>query len=173
MWERHRHTYVGSIPGHTINDLKTIEKKLCPSDPAAALLEVLDHEQNHSFTNHSLNVGFNLSQVILITIANTTATTPPVPGYTQEKIDCQQAIDPKATGTTWAESSADSDLSGYSSSYLHQVYQRGRGENILEDTKSESINDSSYLALPPETPILIDFYAPKDIFGLQIYKMGI
>lgn len=46
-------------------------------------------------------------------------------------------------------------------------------ENILEDTKSESINDSSYLALPPETPILIDFYAPKDIFGLQIYKMGI
>lgn len=46
-------------------------------------------------------------------------------------------------------------------------------ENILEDAKSESINDSSYLALPPETPILIDFYAPKDIFGLQIYKMGI
>ncbi|NLB90186.1 MAG: endopeptidase La [Clostridiales bacterium] len=155
----HRRTYIGAIPGRIISEIKQsnsmnpvflfdeIDKMASDfrGDPASAMLEVLDGEQNHSFKDHYLELPFDLSKVLFITTANTMDTIPAplrdrmeiieVSSYTfEEKYEiARRHLLPKQVELHGLDAKSIA-LDARTLRYVIQAYTREAGVRTLEKT---------------------------------------
>src|SRR5438067_2437077 len=181
----HRRTYVGALPGRIVQALKRVGTahpvvmldeidKLgagYQGDPSAALLEVLDPEQNHAFVDHYLEVPLDLSKVLFIATANTLETIPAplrdrmeileIPSYTLEE---KQAI---ARAHLWPKqieahglAGADIELAGAALARIVSGHTREAGVRALEKRLADVCRalavEKASGALPEKRQIEVD-----------------
>jgi len=204
----HRRTYIGSLPGRIIQKLVRAEScnplilldeidKLghdFRGDPASALLEALDPRQNYNFTDHYLEVPFDLSEVLFITTANGTYGIPkplldrmeviPLSGYTsQEKtFIAQRHLLPRVLKEHGLGSSqvklAAGTISKVVSAYTREAGVRGLERELSTIARKitrkivEASDKGENFKLPVnvKAPELKDYLGPPKLYGAKVPK---
>jgi len=189
----HRRTYIGSMPGRIIdgiqksgvsNPVMVLDEvdKLSMSyngDPASALLEVLDPEQNFSFTDHYLNVPFDLSDVLFICTANSLDTIPqplldrleviPFQGYTPtEKFQiARKHLLPKAMGAVGIGEEQlqipDETLRTIIDDYTREAGVRGLKKRLDVLCRSAAVE----IVRGDDTPVIVSEVDLRDYLDMQ------
>ncbi len=193
----HRRTYIGALPGQIIQMMKKagttnpifvldeVDKMSTDfrGDPSAALMEVLDPELNHSFTDHYLDVEYDLSKVMFVCTANVMHTIPQplqdrmeilrIPGYTeQEKLEiAKRFLVKRALDATGLKESnlgfTDEGLLNMIRHYTHEAGVRNLEreiQNISRKMARRVVTDG------PESKVEISPENVKDFLGVLKYR---
>jgi ATP-dependent Lon protease len=194
----HRRTYVGALPGRIIQGMKQagsknpiflldeIDKMSADfrGDPSSALLEVLDPEQNHSFSDHYIELPFDLSKVFFVTTANAMHNIPRplldrmetvvIPGYTEEEkyeIAVRHLI-PKQI----KENGLTSDRISFSKKGLLKIirnYTREAGVRNLEREIAKTCRKVAHAVVAGEkTTVDVDSDLVEKFLGIPKYYHG-
>jgi len=195
----HRRTYVGSMPGKilqvmakggTKNPLLLLDEidKISADfrgDPASALLEVLDPEQNHTFNDHYLEVDYDLSEVMFVTTANTLNISPPlldrmevirIPGYTEdEKVHiAQNYLIPKQI-TSNGLKDAEIHIAEAAIRDIIRYYTREAGVRNLEREIANICRKvlKQVLLKPAERTVAITPRSLEKLLGVKRFRFGL
>ena len=195
----HRRTYVGSMPGKilqvmakggTKNPLLLLDEidKISADfrgDPASALLEVLDPEQNHTFNDHYLEVDYDLSEVMFVTTANTLNISPPlldrmevirIPGYTEdEKVHiAQNYLIPKQI-TSNGLKDAEIHIAEAAIRDIIRYYTREAGVRNLEREIANICRKvlKQVLLKPAERAVAITPRGLEKLLGVKRFRFGL
>ncbi len=190
----HRRTYIGALPGRLVRALRDagtmnpvimldeVDKVGADwrGDPSAALLEVLDPAQNHSFRDHYLDVELDLSQVVFIATGNVAET---IPGPLLDRMEVIRfdgyTVDEKvaiARGYLWPRqrerNALHEDEVGISDEVLETIvseYTREAGVRQLERELGKLLRKTATRIASAETeaPVVVDLDAVRDALGRQ------